>query len=79
MKVETLVFVKNSIKSRKQTKCIKTIIDILRVLLNDATVDVREKSFETLCKIKSIFGIGMMANIDSWKNVPKDKILKIKN
>ena len=47
--------------------------------MNDATVEVREKALETLCKIKSLFGVGVLGNIDKWINVPRDKIMKIKN
>lgn len=79
MRVETLVFLKNSIKERKQAKFVKSFIESLKCLMNDATVEVREKTFETLCKIKSVFGLEIFGNIDTWKNVPKDKIMRIKN
>lgn len=46
--------------------------------MNDATMDVREKTLETLCKIKSLFGLAVLGNIDKWI-IPKDKIMKIKN
>lgn len=79
MKVETLNFVKNAFKQKKQAKAAKSLMETLKFLMNDATVEVRDKAFEVLCKIKSIFGTEVIGRIDEWKNIPKEKIMKIKN
>ena len=64
MKIETLNFIKNSMKDKKQITAAKSLIDVLKVLMNDATRDVREKSVEILCKIGSLFGVKVLGNID---------------
>ena len=66
-------------KDKKQITAAKSLIDVLKVLRNDGTRDVREKTVETLCIIKSLFGVGILGDIDKWTDVPEDKIMKIKN
>ena len=47
--------------------------------MNDNFFEVRDNACETLCKIKSLFGVEALGNIDEWRWILKDQILKIKN
>ena len=63
---------------RKDQKAVKVLLLLAKVLMHDATVSVREKSFEFLCRVKAVFGLGILMELLQDKTIPANKVDKLK-